>query len=115
MKRNLLMATLLASTMLASAAFAGQAPGAASDADVPISHRDRIYAAEQFSNTVSVSDPIDNKLLGVIRCVSAWNKGSDSHLMILSAEFAVLQRGNQPCESVFESRRLCRVGWLSRA
>jgi len=33
----------------------------------PVSHRDRVYAAEQFSNTVSVTDPIDNKLLGVIR------------------------------------------------
>ncbi|TPJ37251.1 YncE family protein [Mesorhizobium sp. B2-8-3] len=54
--------------MLAPAgAFAGQAPGAASDPDVPISHKDRIYAAEQFSNTVSVSDPVDNRLLGVIR------------------------------------------------
>jgi YVTN family beta-propeller protein len=46
---------------------AGQAPGSAADADVPVSHRDRIYAAEQFSNTVSVTDPVDNKLLGVIR------------------------------------------------
>jgi YVTN family beta-propeller protein len=46
---------------------AGQAPGALADADAPISHRDRIYAAEQFSNTVSVTDPVDNKLLGVIR------------------------------------------------
>lgn len=26
-----------------------------------------MYAAEQFSNTVSVTDPVDNKLLGVIR------------------------------------------------
>jgi len=34
---------------------------------VPVSHRDRVYAAEQFSNTVSVTDPVDNKLLGVIR------------------------------------------------
>lgn len=48
-------------------AFAGQAPGAASAADIPISHRDRVYAAEQFSNTVSVIDPVDNRLLGVIR------------------------------------------------
>jgi YVTN family beta-propeller protein len=48
-------------------AWAGQAPGSAASADVPISHRDRIYAAEQFSNTVSVTDPVDNKLLGVIR------------------------------------------------
>jgi YVTN family beta-propeller protein len=46
---------------------AGQAPGAASDPDVLVSHRDRVYAAEQFSNTVSVTDPADNKLLGVIR------------------------------------------------
>jgi YVTN family beta-propeller protein len=49
------------------AASAGQAPGAASAPDVPVSHRDRVYAAEQFSNTVSVVDPADNKLLGVIR------------------------------------------------
>jgi YVTN family beta-propeller protein len=54
---------------LASAPFAraGQAPGAASDIDVPISHRDRVYAAEQFSNTVSVTDAASNRLLGVIR------------------------------------------------
>jgi YVTN family beta-propeller protein len=32
-----------------------------------VSHRDRVYAAEQFSNTVSVIDPADNRLLGVIR------------------------------------------------
>src|SRR5690348_13705571 len=50
-----------------SAAFAGQAPGAASGPDIAISHHDRVYAAEQFSNTVSVTDPVDNKLLGVIR------------------------------------------------
>jgi YVTN family beta-propeller protein len=48
-------------------AVAGQAPGASNAPDAPISHRDRIYAAEQFSNTVSVIDPVDNKLLGVIR------------------------------------------------
>src|SRR5690349_11836945 len=52
---------------LAAAGFAGQAPGSATDPDVPISHHDRVYAAEQFSNTVSVVDPADNKLLGVIR------------------------------------------------
>ena len=28
---------------------------------------DRVYAAEQFSNTVSVTDPVANRLLGVIR------------------------------------------------
>jgi YVTN family beta-propeller protein len=45
----------------------GQAPGAASAPAVPISHHDRVYAAEQFSNTISVTDPADNRLLGVIR------------------------------------------------
>src|ERR1700760_284869 len=61
--------TLLAGTMLALSptAWAGQAPGALAAPDVPISHHDRVYAAEQFSNTVSVTDPIDNKLLGVIK------------------------------------------------
>ena len=59
----------LASVCLAgqTAAWAGQAPGAASDPDIPVSHRDRVYSAEQFSNTVSVTDPVDNKLVGVIR------------------------------------------------
>jgi len=42
-----------------------QAPWAA--ADTPISHSDRVYAAEQFSNTLSVTDPADNHLLGLIR------------------------------------------------
>ena len=68
-KSTLLAGTMLASTSLAAcpAAWAGQAPGSLATADVPISHHDRVYAAEQFSNTVSVTDPVDNKLLGVIR------------------------------------------------
>jgi DNA-binding beta-propeller fold protein YncE len=68
MKRSLFTVGLLASTILAcSSAWAGQAPGAAEAPNVAVSHRDRVYAAEQFSNTVSVSDPVDNKLVGVIR------------------------------------------------
>jgi YVTN family beta-propeller protein len=69
MKRTFLLTTLLAATAIVTvpSARAGQAPGASSDPDVPVSHRDRVYAAEQFSNTVSVTDPADNKLLGVIR------------------------------------------------
>ena len=61
--------TFIVSAWLAACtpALAGQVPGAASDSDIPISHRDRVYSAEQFSNTVSVTDPVDNKLLGVIR------------------------------------------------
>jgi YVTN family beta-propeller protein len=69
MQRSCLTGCLLAATILTSStvALAGQAPGAASAPDIPMSHRDRVYAAEQFSNTVSVVDPVDNKLLGVIR------------------------------------------------
>jgi YVTN family beta-propeller protein len=48
-------------------AFAGQVPGPVSAPEIPITHRDRVYAAEQFSNTVSVTDAADNTLLGVIR------------------------------------------------
>jgi YVTN family beta-propeller protein len=64
MTRLALASALLASAFPAIAA-AQQAPWA--KADQPISHRDRIYAAEQFSNTVSVTDPVDNRLLGVIK------------------------------------------------
>ena len=69
MTRNSLAAVLLSGTVLASgaSAWAGQAPAAASAPDIPVSHQDRVYAAEQFSNTVSVTDPADNTLLGVIR------------------------------------------------
>jgi YVTN family beta-propeller protein len=68
-KRGLLIFGFLATVYLTgqTAAWAGQAPGAASDPDIPVSHHDRIYSAEQFSNTVSVTDPVDNKLVGVIR------------------------------------------------
>jgi len=41
--------------------------GKRADPDIPVSHRDRVYTAEQFSNTVSVTDPVGNKLVGVIR------------------------------------------------
>lgn len=51
----------------AGSAFAGQVPGPISAPEIPITHRDRVYAAEQFSNTVSVTDAADNTLLGVIR------------------------------------------------
>ncbi|HUI98014.1 MAG TPA: YncE family protein [Xanthobacteraceae bacterium] len=69
MTRISIATTLLAVAALLGApgAFAGQAPGAASDPDIPVSHADRVYSAEQYSNTVSVTDPADNKLVGVIR------------------------------------------------
>src|ERR1700692_176509 len=69
MKCIVFLPALMASAALVGSmcAWAGQAPGASADRNVPISHRDRVYAAEQFSNTVSVTDPADNKLLGLIR------------------------------------------------
>jgi YVTN family beta-propeller protein len=63
--RRLLLSTAF---LLAGApAFAGQAPFAVGAPDFPVSAGDRVYAAEQFSNTVSVIDPSTNKHLGVIR------------------------------------------------
>lgn len=50
----------------ATAAGAGQ-PQAPWARNVPATSRDRVYAAEQFSNTVSVTDPVSGKLLGVLR------------------------------------------------
>ena len=69
MKRNSILTVLLvpAALVCMRCAWAGQVPAAATDSDIPISHRDRVYSAEQFSNTVSVTDPVDNKLLGAIR------------------------------------------------
>lgn len=67
MIRTMAISALFSGAVLAGSAWAGQVPGAASAPDIAVSHRDRVYAAEQFSNTVSVTDPADNKLLGVIR------------------------------------------------
>src|SRR3984885_16028314 len=69
MGRTQIAAVLLLTTVLTGARYpvAGQAPSPASDPDIPISHQDRVYSAEQYSNTVSVTDPVDNKLLGTIR------------------------------------------------
>jgi hypothetical protein len=52
--RYLLAAALLSGTtiMAGNNASAGQVPGAAAAPDIPISSHDRVYAAEQFSNTV---------------------------------------------------------------
>lgn len=69
MKRTSILTALLAATALVNvqSSWAGQAPGAANTPDTAISHKDRFYTSDQFSNTVSVIDPVDNKLLGVLR------------------------------------------------
>ena len=50
---------------LSTTALAQQAPWARPD--VSISKHDRVYTADQTSNTVSVIDPTENKLVGVIK------------------------------------------------
>jgi YVTN family beta-propeller protein len=58
-------ARVLMCLLFASCAVAQQAPWGRGD--TPISSHDRVYAADQTSNTVSVIDPSSNQLLGVIR------------------------------------------------
>jgi YVTN family beta-propeller protein len=57
----------LALALISGVVRAGQVPFASTAPDTPVGPRDRVYAAEQFSNTVSVTDPSSNQLLGVIR------------------------------------------------
>src|ERR1700751_287124 len=69
MKYTSVFGTAFAAVALACASltWASQAPGSLSAPDIPISHHDRVYSADQFSNTVSIIDPADNNLVGVIR------------------------------------------------
>src|ERR1700738_2249492 len=68
MRRTSIVAVLFASTALISGrdACAGQAPFGVTAPEIRVSHMDRVYSAEQYSNTVSVTDPADNRLLGSI-------------------------------------------------
>ena len=69
MKRSSVLTVLLTAAVLVNARYAcaGQAPFGTAAPDIPISHRDRVYSAEQYSNTVSVTDPASNTLVGSIR------------------------------------------------
>jgi YVTN family beta-propeller protein len=62
--RGLLVCVLVLG--LTSLATAGQPPFSTAAPNIPLSHHDRVYTADQYSNTVSVIDPADNRLLGVI-------------------------------------------------
>lgn len=68
-RRNMaaVLTVALLSGFAVASARATQVPGAASAPDIPLSARDRLYLADQSSNTVSVVDPASEKLLGVIR------------------------------------------------
>ncbi|GAA6614356.1 YncE family protein [Scytonema sp. NUACC26] len=67
MKLRIISFALVILLSIAIPTLAGQAPFAASARNIPISSRDRVYSADQFSNTVSVINPQTNELLGVIR------------------------------------------------
>src|SRR6201981_3614296 len=56
---------IMSCCLLVSSVMAQQAPWARPD--IAVSSHDRVYTADQTSNTVSVIDPSENKLLGVIR------------------------------------------------
>jgi YVTN family beta-propeller protein len=68
MKHGAIIAVALTSMALVSGrdACAGQAPFGVDAPNIPVSHSDRVYSADQYSNTVSVTDPADSKLLGSI-------------------------------------------------
>jgi YVTN family beta-propeller protein len=65
---------------------AQEVPAGANAAPIPITSHDRAYHADQSSNTVSVYDPSNNTLLGVIPLGvapetdqhPAWVNGNDS-------------------------------------
>src|SRR5882757_2759355 len=69
MKRKIFAVALLAGTSLGAfgTAFSGQPPYGTAAPNIPITSRDRVYTADQFSNTVSVVNPSANEFLGVIR------------------------------------------------
>jgi len=56
---------IMSCCLLVPSVMAQQAPWARPD--IAVSSHDRVYTADQTSNTVSVIDPSENKLLGVIR------------------------------------------------
>src|SRR6202045_4397590 len=56
---------IMSCCLLVPSVMAQQAPWARSD--IPVSSHDRVYTADQTSNTVSVIDPAENKLIGVIK------------------------------------------------
>src|SRR6201987_6507198 len=65
MEINMRTIRLFLCFFLSTPLIAQQAPWARPD--VPISSHDRVYTADQTSNTVSVIDPAENKLVGVIK------------------------------------------------
>lgn len=67
MKEQIFTFLLLAGAGMAASAMPAPSSATGIEHPAPISHHDRVYAADQFSNTVSVIEPAENRLLGVIR------------------------------------------------
>ena len=73
MEANKSLSTIVSKSLLIGTAvlFFGVAMARAQEVpyskSIPISDRDRVYTADQISNTVSVINPSNNQLLGVIR------------------------------------------------
>ena len=95
MKRTSFAAVLLASTALVGGhpADAGQAPFGVAAPDIPVSHSDRVYSAEQYSNTVSVTDPAGNQLLGTIHL---GNESPSSLSPLYTGQLLVHGLGSSP-------------------
>jgi hypothetical protein len=76
MTRGLMLTALLAATVLGGGRYAcaGQVPGASAAPDIAISHRDRVYSAEQFSNTVSVTDLVCRQVSVRSTGASYWSR-----------------------------------------
>ena len=87
MRRGPLACLLLTSAL---SAVAGQVPDSAKKADIAISHRDRFYTSDQFSNTVSVIDPMDNKLIGGGILVDVFNAADQLHTTIAWGEMHIV-------------------------
>ena len=67
MKSNRLLHNYVLKSLLIGIATLFLGAAVAHGKSIPISNRDRVYTADQISNTVSVVDPSNNQLLGVIR------------------------------------------------
>ncbi|MBW4444916.1 MAG: beta-propeller fold lactonase family protein [Plectolyngbya sp. WJT66-NPBG17] len=67
MRQRVIIAFVLVLLLsIAIPTLAGQASLGVSERNIPISSHDRVYSADQYSNTVSVHNPETNQLLGVI-------------------------------------------------
>jgi len=85
--------SLLVLTVYLQQAVAARPGPSDNSATIPVSSRDRVYASDQTSNSVSVIDPSTNKLLGVIQL---GGKLSDSLSAVYRGQSLVHGMGFSP-------------------